>query len=108
MLKVNRIGVVMTVLVVAGMIAVSAGPASAIYKDTVLADGPVAYYTLDEAGSTAINYGSTGPGGDGTYIGTPTQAVAGAVGGAVSLDGDDVVRAPQAAIGTLSAKWVCT
>ena len=54
MLKVNRIGVVMTVLVVAGMIAVNAGPALAIYKDTVLADAPVAYYTLDEASGPYI------------------------------------------------------
>ncbi|MCI0747938.1 MAG: immunoglobulin domain-containing protein, partial [Verrucomicrobia subdivision 3 bacterium] len=43
-------------------------PAPAGYRETVLADGPIAYYRFSDSGTVATNEGSRGAAADGTYI----------------------------------------
>ena len=57
------------------------------YSDAALALGPVSYFRLDDVGSALVD--ATGTLGNGTYTGSPTQGVAGAVddGTAVTFSG---------------------
>src|SRR5687767_10143517 len=41
---------------------------AASYPDTVLADGPIAYFRFSDAGTTATNIGSLGSAANGTYL----------------------------------------
>lgn len=66
------------------------GTATSAYATAVLADGPTAYYRLDEA-SGAVAGDSSGNAHDGTYVGGVTLGTAGSLSGdadtAVTLDG---------------------
>jgi glucose/arabinose dehydrogenase len=61
-------------------------PGSATYRSTIVADAPVAYWRLGETSGTNANdeVGSN----DGTYVGTPTLGVA----GAIASDADTAIR----------------
>lgn len=62
-----------------------AGPGGATYSATVRADGPIAYYPLEEAtGTTATDLIG---GQNGHYVGGATVGVAGAVGRGAGFDG---------------------
>ena len=81
----------------AALLQAAATGAAAGYREAVLADGPFAYWRLDESAGTEAR-DSSGNMNDGLYENSPGRGVAGAtVDGntAVSFDGaDDVVRVP--------------
>src|SRR6266481_3235706 len=69
---------------VLGVLALGAGlTARADYPTTVLSDGPFAYFRLNETYTTlpdlATNLGTIGTDGTGSYVGTVSQGVAGAL-----------------------------
>ena len=45
-----------------------APPEVLTYRDTVLADGPIAYFSFSDSGTTAVNSGTLGAAADGTYV----------------------------------------
>ncbi|MCA9248782.1 MAG: PEP-CTERM sorting domain-containing protein, partial [Planctomycetales bacterium] len=59
----------------------SVASAGYLYSNTVLADGPVGYWRLDETTATAVNSGSGGAGINGTYTNFPSgvQGVSGLI-----------------------------
>lgn len=68
----------------------TAAPASADYLSTVLSQGPVGYWRLEETVqpqppiNTAKNLGSLGTAGDGTYLGSMVRGEAGALAGSTA------------------------
>ncbi len=93
----------------AALALLAAAPAYADYQSTVLSQGPVGYWRLNEtlqpqAGIVATNSGSLGSSENGGYIGFPTRGLPGPFAGslALGLDGSAsyVSNAYQAAINT--------
>jgi hypothetical protein len=88
-------------------------PVPSTYRDVVMADGPIVYYSFSDLDTTAINSGSAGAAANGTYmngavsgaeaprppqyVGFPADNVA------LQLDGvDDFVQGPQRLLNTYS------
>ncbi len=76
----------------AGSLCLGIHPAAADYSSEVLSDGPLAYYRFDDGVATddldsaqAINLGSLGTAGNGSFDGTNTRGVAGAVSGDTAI-----------------------
>jgi len=71
----------LSVLATALLLLLSAATVRGDYKSTVLADSPIGYWRLDDSGATAVNSGSLGATGNGTYHGTYYEGRAGALAG---------------------------
>jgi hypothetical protein len=56
-------------LAVLGLVGMLASTGRAGYREAVLADGPIGYWTLDEGEGTAVNLGSLGVTANGEYFG---------------------------------------
>src|SRR5204862_5138324 len=82
-----------------GLLLLSAFSLRADYQSTVLTQGPVAYWRLNETVAPpvppilALNAGSVGAAGNGTYTNGVIRGVAGAIAG----DANTAVRFPQTA-----------
>jgi hypothetical protein len=74
------------------------------YKDIVLADSPIVYYRLDDAGPTAVNSGTGGS----TYNATIGSSITAGAAGLLVGDADKAVSFPQYSSGAYSAAYSIT
>ncbi len=93
-MKTNHLGVQARLLAAAGLVLAASLPALADYQSTVLSQGPIGYWRLNETtqpppNGTTPNLGSLGASANGVYNNSPTHELPGPFTGslAVGLDG---------------------